>query len=348
MHSNKLGVLVVLPIALHAGSADAATILQEMNLITAAEATTSVLTTLADYSLLNPDGITNGGAAIGAGGISWSGAYSDAGWSYAGAGVFGGVPLTMNYTGILSGSDGTDVTVSFDGSGLLGSQPLLMNGTTTWLFDTGAGDYLTMEFAQQTKIGTDSFWGWVVGAEFLAGIGAGVVSGLIAGGAITLGTGGAGAPAGVAAGLKTGLIVGGAATVGATAVSAAVKTTLTPDPTPPPPPPSPPSQSDPFKPSNQGVLVADAGSIYADDLANRYRSSGSFTTTQLSGRTVSVPEPSGLSMLLAGLFGLLCVLIGSRRRAPGRRLIPKRSQDLGAPQGVGRGVSDLGELLAAR
>lgn len=227
-----------------------------------------------------------------------------------GTGSFGGLPLSMSYSGTLSGSDGSDITVGIAGTGSLGSQPLLMNGTTTWFYDVGTNDYLSMDFAQETRIGANSWWGWVVGAELTLGVGAGVVSGLVAGGAITLGTGGSGAPAGVVAGIKTGVVVGAGATVATTAISAAVKTTLAEDQHSAPATPATPPTSNLFNPSNQGTLVADNGGLYADDMSNRYRSTGSYAGGTFSGTTTSVPEPATVWMVCVGLLGLL----GTRKR----------------------------------
>lgn len=311
MNTKKLSAFfLMLPFTIYASTADSAAILEEMTLHTMLESTTSVFTTLGDYSVLNPDGITDGTANIGGSGISWAGSYSNSDWSYTGTGSFGGTPLSMNYSGALSGSDGSDITVSIAGTGFLGSQPLLMNGSTQWFYDTATDDYLTMAFAQETKIGANSWWGWVVGAELTLGVGAGVVSGLVAGGVITLGTGGTGAPVAVVAGVKTGAVVAAEATVATTAISAAVKTTLAEDQHSAAATPATPSTSDLFSPGNQGTLVADNGALYADDMNNLYRSAGSYAGGTFSGTTTSVPEPATVWLVCVGLLGLL----GTRKR----------------------------------
>lgn len=305
MKTKKFSVFLILPFTIYASTANSATILEEMTLHTMLESTASVLTTLGDYSVLNPDGITDGTANISGGGISWTGSYSDSMWSYTGTGSFGGVPLSMSYSGALNGSDGSNINVTAVGTGYLGSKQLLMNGSTTWSYDTTTNDYHSMTFAQETKIGANSWWGWVVGAELVLGAGAGVVSGLVAGGAITLGTGGTGAPVGVAAGIKTGAVVGAGATVATTAISAAVKTTLAEDQHPAPATPATPPTSILFNPSNQGTLVTDNGNLYADDMSNLYRSAGSYSGGTFSGITTAVPEPEAFWMLGVGLLGLL-------------------------------------------
>jgi len=303
-------IVALLLILVGVASAYAIPYQEEMTLHTMLESTASVLTTLGDYSVLNPDGITDGTANIGGSGISWTGSYSDSGWIYTGTGSFGGIPLSMSYSGVLSGNDGSDIIVTIAGTGFLGSQPLLMNGSTKWFYDIDTEDYLTMAFAQETKIGANSFWGWVVGAELTLGIGAGVVSGLVAGGAITLGTGGSGAPAGVVAGIKTGAIVGAGATVATTAISAAVKTTLAEDQHSAPTTPATPSTTNLFNPNNQGTLVTDDGGLYADDMSNRYRSTGSYAGGTFSGTTTTVPEPATVWMVCLGLL----VLLGTKKR----------------------------------
>ena len=302
---KRSAFFLMLPFAIYTGTANSAAILEEMTLHTMLESTASVFTTLGDYSVLNPDGITDGTANISGSGISWTGSYSNSGWTYTGTGSFGGTLLSMNYSGALSGSDGSDITVSIAGTGFLGSQPLFMNGSTQWFYDTATNDYLAMTFAQETKIGANSWWGWVVGTELILGVGAGVVSGLVAGGAITVGTGGSGAPVGVAAGVKAGVVVGAAATVATTAISAAVKTTLAEDQHAAALPPAKPSDSDLFSPLNQGTLVADNGALYADDMNSLYRSTGSYATGAFSGTTISVPEPATAWLICGGLFGLL-------------------------------------------
>ncbi len=306
MNHKIVSLALMLPVSLHATSASAATFLQEMNLHTMLETTTSVLTTLGDYTKANPDGISDGTSRLGAAGLSWTGTFNDSGWTYSGSGALGGVPLSMQYSGTLSGSNGSDIIVSVFGNGLLGSMPLNMQGSTRWYYDSATDDYQAMDFSQLTKIGSNSLWGWVVGAEFLVGVSAGVVSGLVAGGAITIGTAGAGAPAGLAAGLKTGLVVGGAATVGSTAISAAVKTTLAEDQPPAPVAANRPTLADPLKPSNVGTIVTDDGKLHADDMSNAYRSTADYSANgNFSGTTFSVPEPTSVSMLFLGLLGLL-------------------------------------------
>jgi len=325
MNTRRFGeFILVLPLTIYAGTTASATLLEEINLHTMLESTTSVLTTLGDYTVLNPHGTTNGTSNIGGSGLTWAGSYGSSGWNYQGSGIFGGLPLAMNYSGTLSGDDGSDITVAFSGSGKLGSQPLLMNGTTKWSYDVATDDYLTMVFAQETKIGENSFWGWVVGAEFLIGAGAGVITGLVAGGAITLGTAGTGAPAGVVAGIKTGATVGGAATIGAATVSAAVKTTLAEDPQPAPAKPATPNTtSSILDPKHQGTVVTDGGGLYADDMFNRHRSVGRYAGGTYSGLTFFVSEPATIFMVGIALLGLLRA--GKSRRVYG--LVSTRGGD---------------------
>lgn len=313
--SNKARMtgLMCLPAVLCPMAYGAPVLLEEMALHAMLESTTSVLTTLADYAVLNPHAQTNGSALLDGAGLAWTGSYDSAGWRYSASGSMGGAALSMNYTGSLAGSDGTDVVITVAGSGVLGNQALLMNGSSQWLFDPGSGDYLSMFFAQETKIGANSFWGWVVGAELTLGVGAGVVSGLVAGGAITLGTGGTGAPAGVVAGIKTGAVVGAGATVATTTISAAVKSTLAEDQHAAPTAAAKPGIGNAFDPGHQATVVADNGALFADDLGNRYRSAGGYVAGTFTGTTHSVPEPTTAWLVGLGL-GLAAALGGRRRR----------------------------------
>ena len=320
MNFNRMGTLMVLPIAIFADNAKSALLLQEITLHTMLESTVSVLTTLGDYAVLNPDGITNGTAKIGAGGIAWTGSYSDSAWTYAGAGIFGGAALSMTYSGLLTGADGSNISVSIAGTGFLGSQPLLMNGSTTWTYDSATDDYLTMEFAQETKIGAASRWGWVRGREPVYCVKGGVVRRVIAGNDIGVSPVDSSAtPAVVGRGMRKCFPVDAAGEIlvavassgkqGTMAVSATRKTALQESQH--VAPGLPPPLSDLFSPDNQGTLVADDGGLYADDMFNRYRSTGRYTADTFAGITINVvPEPATAWMVLIGMMGLW----GAQRR----------------------------------
>lgn len=320
MNTGKISVLsLMLQITVYASTANSAPILEEMNLHTMLESTSSVLTTLGDYSVLNPDGITNGTANTGGRGISWTGTFSSSGWNYSGTGIFGGLPLSMNYSGTLSGSDGADITVAISGTGSLGSQPLLMSGSTQWFYDTATNDYLTMAFAQETKIGADSRWGWVVGTERIFCVGEGTVSGVIAGESILVAVASSGKRSALGSGIKTCFAPTSPDFFkkGSLTISKIRKSALNELRHAAPLAPALPSIGDLFNSDNQGTVVADDGGLYADDMSNRYRTNGirgSGGTPDVEptvvGTTTSIPEPATVWIVCVGLMGLL----GTRRR----------------------------------
>ncbi len=305
MNPGKLGALLVLPLLVYAGKAESALALQEFTLHTMLEATAAVFTTLGDYTLSNPDGISNGTADIGTAGISWSGSYSDSAWSYTGSGVFGGLALSMSYSGLLTGSDGSDIGVTISGTGTLGSKPLLMNGFTNWKYDLASDDYLEMDFAQETKIGTNTRWGWTTGRERLVCVGPGKVPGSIAGNELVLtGIASSGKRSGFDFGHKYCLVPGGDGRVGVMTISSYTKSTLNAFSHVAPAFAALPLDNELFDPSVQGTLIADNGALYADDMDNRYRSEGRFAGNSFSGLTFSVAEPSAAWTIALGLLGL--------------------------------------------
>lgn len=258
--------LVVLGIALliaNIGVANATPLssAEHMILQTMMESTTSAFTTLADTGTGSIDPP-----------ITWTGTFDETSWSYSATGSFGGEALILNYSGSLSGLHGEEIVVSFDGTGWLGTEPLLIVGKTTWFYDTPADDYIEFDFEQLTKIGANSFWGWVTGAEVTGGVASGIVVGI--GGTVIFPPGGwvAGITTGTGA---TGVLVG---------ISAGIKSLLTDAATAPEKPAAPIRTSIPINEgdsfANYGniivVVVEDANSLVASDFSGHYRSSGNF------------------------------------------------------------------------
>jgi hypothetical protein len=279
-----------------------------MNLTTAIEASTSGLTTIVDSQ----------GAGLSQ--LSWSGTFSDSGWTYSGFGVLAGKAVNLVYTGALTGSQGANITVTFSGTGSLGSDPLLMGGMTTWVFDPSLNDYAAMDFEQLTKIGSGSLWGWIVGAETVGGGVIGGAAGLAGGVVATAATGGLGVGAGVA--LTAGGALGGAAA--GVGISAGVKSLLGPS-----PPPKPSASARPVFPGTPTPLLATPGMIYTavsvggnlagSDLNGNIISSGSFDVTsgRFNGSSTTIPEPPTFATIAVGLWALAYVL---------RRFEPKTTQ----------------------
>lgn len=315
--------------------ATAIPLVQEMALHSMLEATTSVFTTLHDYAVQNPDGISDGSGIIPlAQPIQWSGRFDNAGWSYDASGFYSGMALSMHYAGVITGSNGNDVLVTITGSGMLGNRPLTMGGFSTWFFDSTAQDYLDMDFDQGTQIGSNTRYGRVKGREkvicMLDGqvVGDGSVPRVVAGAPVelmsvassgkksrysTANQYGSGtkechlAPVqltSIASSGKRGL-----ATVSLVVVSLLSSTRM-------PAIAAPPAVAPGhwFDPSNQGTIVAMDGSLYADDARNQFRSSGQYLADGTFSGTVSyVSEPATLWLVGAPLW-LLVALRGRDRR----------------------------------
>ncbi len=326
MTAKHIGIALIIPVMLHAGTAQALPVLQEMALHSMLESTTSVFTTLSDYALQNPDGISNGSARTGPGGITWSGMFGNDGWSYSGTGIFGGMALSMTYSGTLSGSYGGDITMTVHGAGSIGSgstaQPLLMTGLSTWFYDNAHSDYLDMDFEQETKIGANSRHGWIRGKEkiicFVDGIlvGDGVIPKVIAGAPIVLeavASSGKKATYGAGIGIDTNEcrflpieLFGWASSgkKGSMEVSTTVISLLTNSHQSPPAFPAPPA-GDLLVPENLGTLVTGDGNLYADDARNEFRSTGRIDGQTFSGITSSLPEPTSALLVGLGIAGLI-------------------------------------------
>lgn len=350
MRTGAFAAVLLWYAVLWTGAAKATPLVQEMALHSMLESTTSVFTTLRDYAILNPDGISDGSGAINGNPITWSGTFGNAGWSYTASGLFSGMAMTLNYTGILNGSDASDMVVTIAGTGSLGNQPLLMTGTSTWSFDNVAQDYLEMDFDQGTKIGANSHYGRVKGKEKIVCMldgkvvgGDGSVPAVIAGPPISLV---AVASSGKKTAHTTPNVYGsgtkecylapivltsvassgkrGLATVSTTVVSLLSSTSL---------PaldfPAAVAVGHEFDPSNQGTLVATDGGLYADDPRNQFRSTGQFLNDgTFSGTTISVPEPD--SVWLMGL-ALAAVAFSGSRRARDSQKRRVSEQPLAAP-----------------
>ena len=317
---NAKGLVSTIALAATCSLAQASPVTEQMNLLTMLEATTTSLTTLGAYSVLNPLGETNGTALLGPAGLSWSGSYSADGWSYSASGMLGGAALSLSYTGRLQGAEGGDISVVFSATGQLGLQPILMNGATLWHFDAAADDYLEMDFSQEAKIEANSRWNWTKGREVVKCAGDGIVTDLITGGLILVAESSSGKKSDIGSGLRhcvkdlTPFRRHGSLTV-----SVISSTAFTADRQVAPAAPPRPQESDLLNPANQGSLFTDDGRLFADDASNRFRSSGVWTAGirgsggTLEGDTFNVAEPGGMALQLLALAGLACALRTRRR-----------------------------------
>lgn len=279
-----------------------------LNFETALEAELSTVTTLTDY--LGVRGLSTP--------LNWNGSYSATGWNSFLGGTISGIPLSLSYTGMLSGDFGTQtVVVSYTATGSLGSDALFISGSSTWAYDASRQDYFDLDFAQLTKIG-DPFWGWVVGLESVGGGLIGGAAGLAGGAIATAATGGLGLGAGIA--LTAGGALGGAGT--AIGISVGVKELLKDD-TPPPKPVVP--QPRPVYPDTETPQYAQSGTIIiatnglqdfaGSDLSGQYITSGRYSDTDNTfyGVTSNVPEPTSLILLSGSVLGYALSRIRRRR-----------------------------------
>lgn len=342
LRSKVLQAVLLTPLVLvAAGRAESMPLVQEMALHSMLESTTSVYTTLRDYAVLNPDGISDGTGSVAAGSaITWSGSFSNAGWTYSASGVFSGMALSMNYAGVVTGSNASDVVVTITGSGSLGgvgslaglgSQPLAMNALSTWYFNSPAQDYLDMDFEQSTKIGANSHYGRVKGKEkiicVLDGhvVGGGKLPPVVAGSPVELvgdaSSGKKSYPTGngyvngtkechlapveltsVASSGKRGIAT--VSTVVVSLLSSGGFSVLA--------FPAAVAPAHEFDPSNMGTVVAVDGGLYADDARNQFRSTGQYLDNgNFSGTLTAVPEP-GSAWLVAMALALLAGATATR------------------------------------
>ncbi|MGK7955181.1 MAG: hypothetical protein AB4063_07955 [Crocosphaera sp.] len=108
--------------------------------------------------------------------------------SFTASGSVSGKPLSLTYSGNLSGTFGsTDMTWLGNWTGSLGDESIDATDTATWIFDSGLGLYTGMDFLQEGSLGTPditsditpaSFRFWtIIGVEALGTVAGGIVSG---------------------------------------------------------------------------------------------------------------------------------------------------------------------------
>lgn len=139
--------------------------------------------------------------------FSWSANYAESEWKLHVEGNVDGSRLEFALVGFLWGHNEGDWEINYSGSGDLGEEPLLIAGRAKWIFDREKASYSEMDFDQTMKIGENSIWLSIAGAEAIVGgtIGAGgaIVATSVATGGIGFGAslwvGAAGAGAGASA-----------------------------------------------------------------------------------------------------------------------------------------------------
>jgi hypothetical protein len=185
--------------------------------------------------------------------FAWSSRYSDREWSLTGSGVAGNRKVSVTMSGFVWGDEGQDLLVAYSGSGMSGDEPILLHGRADWPYDKQRKDYFTTDFRHAMKLGRNSFWGWVTGAEILVGGVAG------AGGAVV---GTAAATGGLALGAaawigSAGAVAGSSALVSVSQAVKSLQETSAPVAAPAlPPRPEPPAKGEPIKPQEGKIIVA--------------------------------------------------------------------------------------------
>ena len=89
-----------------------------------------------------------------------SGNFSDAGFSSSTTGIVGGNPFNLNYTGTLSGNEGSDITVSMSSNGNLGGSTISTTSTLVWNFDPITNNYTSIQYQEAGAI--NAFWFGVI------------------------------------------------------------------------------------------------------------------------------------------------------------------------------------------
>ena len=185
--------------------------------------------------------------------FSWSSRYSDREWSLEGSGTAGDRKVMVTMSGFVWGDEGQDLMVTYSGSGVSGDEPILLHGKADWPFDKQRKDYFTTDFRHAMKLGKNSFWGWVAGAEVLVGgvLGAG---GAIAGTAAATGGLALGAAAWIGG---AGAVAGSSGLVSLSQTVKSLQDSSTPVAAPAlPSRPEPPKKGEPLKPQDGRIIVA--------------------------------------------------------------------------------------------
>jgi hypothetical protein len=89
-----------------------------------------------------------------------SGNFSDAFFSSSTTGFVGGNPFNLNYTGTLSGNEGSDITVLMSSNGNLGGSPISTASTLVWNFDPITNNYTSLQYQEAGSI--NPFWFGVI------------------------------------------------------------------------------------------------------------------------------------------------------------------------------------------
>lgn len=207
-------------------------------------------------------------------------------------GSFGGQALSLHYNGTTTGGIGQNSNVNFSASGSLGDHSFNLTGNTDWHWDAGAGDWVYMDYAEDSNadgpVRTGAPSRTVRAVELVAGAAVGGwFGGLV--------------------GALTG--AGGAWTISNYAV-ALTKAPATPPPVITPPPPTyPTSTTPPTGPNKINIKVESGGTV---NIINGNSGNIIINGNQINNTVTGsgIPAPGALAGLpMIGLWGC-------RRRRP--------------------------------
>lgn len=105
--------------------------------------------------------------------LDFAGTYDENGFSSQTTGVIDGAAYSQTYTGVLTGSYGSDISIALTSSGYLGAKTFSTSGTVLWVFDSTASDYKEFRYTENGQINPV----WI---PILVAFGVGVASGVAA------------------------------------------------------------------------------------------------------------------------------------------------------------------------
>lgn len=186
--------------------------------------------------------------------LKWSVEYTERNWTAALEGKIQDDEFKVAISGYLWGEENATWLVGYSGSGTKGKEPVLVHGQAIWRYDRDRKDHTTMDFRHVVKFGTNSIWGWVVGAEIIVG---GTIGGAGAIVGSTAASGGTALPAAPIIGV-VGAMTGAGVMI---SISANAKSIFTNPASPPNPPPLPqrpaaPKPGQSLSPDKEKIYVA--------------------------------------------------------------------------------------------
>lgn len=117
-----------------------------------------------------------------AGNLSWEAYFSQRSWEIEVSGILNYQSYSFNLVGYTWGLNQGDWQAHYSGYGRAADfEPIQINGRADWKFSENINRYSKMDFKHMVKFGRNSWWGWVVGSEVVAGAIVGGTAGAVAG-----------------------------------------------------------------------------------------------------------------------------------------------------------------------